>query len=147
MKPGVNVREATHVKVDGRIEKIASKWGIRSDGGLNKPSEGGFGVVTESGRRVSMWEAHSYLKEESGERTKVFVIAHLPANLDRKFIQHVRNFDTANPGCHFEMGVEGPDLTMGEMVERLRVEPALTFTKIFERAKLPKLRARAGKRP
>ena len=64
LKSGVSVREATHVKVDGRVERIASKWGIRPEGGYAKPSEGGFGVVTESGRRVGMMEAQSYFKEE-----------------------------------------------------------------------------------
>ena len=64
MRDGVDVREATHVKVGGQVEKIASKWGIGHDGRLAKPSEGGFGVVTESGRRVSMWEAQSYSKED-----------------------------------------------------------------------------------
>ena len=63
MKKGVDGREATHVKVSGRIEKIASKWGIKEEGGVAKPSEGGFGVVTESGERVDMWTAQSYLKE------------------------------------------------------------------------------------
>lgn len=59
----VSVDKATHVKVAGCIEKIASKWGI-DEGHPKKPSEGGFGVVTETGRRVSMWEAQSYLREE-----------------------------------------------------------------------------------
>ena len=63
-KESVDVRKATHVKVNGRIEKIVSKWGIDSNGHLAKPSEGGFGVVTESGRRVGMWEAQSYLNEK-----------------------------------------------------------------------------------
>ena len=64
MKNGVDVTEATHVKVGGRLEKIVSKWGIDHDGHVAKPSEGGFGVVTESGRRVSMWEAQSYSRED-----------------------------------------------------------------------------------
>ena len=64
LKSGVDVRQATHVKVGGRVEKIASKWGIGPEGRLAKPSEGGFGVVTESGRRVGMMEAQSYAREE-----------------------------------------------------------------------------------
>jgi len=64
MKRGVDVSRATHVKVGGRIEKIASKWGIDGKGRLAKPSEGGFGVVTESGEEVTMWEAQEYLQEE-----------------------------------------------------------------------------------
>lgn len=59
-----NVREATHVKLpNGRVEKIDSKWGIGSDGRLAKPSEGGFGVVTENGKRVGMMQARRYYKE------------------------------------------------------------------------------------
>lgn len=62
----VDVREATHVKTqDGRVERIASTWGIDAEGHLAKPSLGGFGVVTESGRRVSMWEASCYLREDN----------------------------------------------------------------------------------
>jgi len=65
MKEGVGVEEATHVKTPwGTVEKIASKWGVSSDGRLAKPSEGGFGVVTEGGDEIDMWEAKSYLKEE-----------------------------------------------------------------------------------
>lgn len=56
--------EATHVVLhDGTSHKIASKWGINSNGRPAKPSEGGFGVVTESGRVVSMWEATAYFRE------------------------------------------------------------------------------------
>ena len=60
----VDVRRATHVKVNGRLEKISSTWGIDSEGRLAKPSEGGFGVITEKGKHVSMWQAQSYYSEE-----------------------------------------------------------------------------------
>ena len=68
LKSGVSVNDATHVKVNGRIEKISSKWGILSDGRLSKPSEGGFGVVTENGRSVGMMEAELYYKEEGNSK-------------------------------------------------------------------------------
>lgn len=56
----VSVREATHVRLhDGTVEKIASKWGIDPSGVFKK---GGFGVVTETGKRIPMFNAHSYLK-------------------------------------------------------------------------------------
>lgn len=58
-----SVHEATHVKVGGRIERIVAKSGIRDDGSLAAPSEGGFSVVTESGRHVSMWSAQAYYKD------------------------------------------------------------------------------------
>ena len=64
MKTNVSVNEATHVKVGGKFVRIKSKYGVRSNGGLAKPSEGGFGVVTEDGRTVDMWHAQAYGKEE-----------------------------------------------------------------------------------
>lgn len=61
---GVSVREATHVKTRSGVERIVEKFGIRPEGGYNRPSEGGFGVVTENGRTIGMWDALSYAKEE-----------------------------------------------------------------------------------
>lgn len=42
----------------GRVEKVASVYGVGEDGRLEKS----YGVVTESGHRVSMWGALRYLK-------------------------------------------------------------------------------------
>jgi hypothetical protein len=64
---------------------------------------------------------------------KVFTIAHVPEELRQAWLQHLRDFDTAHPGCHFEVGVEAPDLTLAEMIEELRVMPELTFREIFMR--------------
>lgn len=62
----VDVRSATHVKdKQGRIERIASTWGIDAEGRLDKASKGGFGVVTESGACISMWDACRYYDERS----------------------------------------------------------------------------------
>ena len=59
-----NVTEATHVKIFGVIRRIVEKWGISPHGHLAKPSEGGFGVVTEDGLCVGMWQVEAYYKEE-----------------------------------------------------------------------------------
>lgn len=64
LRSGVDVRQATHVMVDQQVEKIASTWGIDAEGHLAKPSLGGFGVVTASGRHVTMWDADAYLTED-----------------------------------------------------------------------------------
>lgn len=66
---------------------------------------------------------------------KVFTVAHIPDDLQQKWLQHLRDFDTAHPGCHFEVGIEAPDVSITKVVERMRVEPELTFTQIFERAR------------
>jgi hypothetical protein len=65
---------------------------------------------------------------------KIFTIAHMPERLGQKWLQHLRDFDTANPECHFEVFNETPDVSMADALRMLRVEPDLTFTKIFERA-------------
>ena len=67
------------------------------------------------------------------ERCKIFTVAHVPEELQQAWLQHLRDFDTAHPGCHFEVGIDGPEATTAEMIKRIRVEPGLTFTKIFER--------------
>ena len=66
---------------------------------------------------------------------KIFTVAHLPESLQQKWLQHLRDFDSANPGCHFEVGIDGPDEPVATMIKRLTIEPGLTFTKIFDRAK------------
>src|SRR5262249_24029110 len=55
-----DVREATHIKIGTKYFRIASKWGILPEGRLAKPSQGGFGVVTEGGTRIDMWHAQGY---------------------------------------------------------------------------------------
>jgi transcriptional regulator with XRE-family HTH domain len=64
---------------------------------------------------------------------KVYTIAHVPGERRQAWLQHLRDFDSANAGCHFEVAVDAPDLTLGEMVEKLQVTPGLTFQQIFER--------------
>lgn len=64
MSEHVSVYEATHVvPLQGPKERIVSTWGIVGRH-LAPPSEGGFGVVTESGRRITMWEARYYTRED-----------------------------------------------------------------------------------
>ncbi len=67
---------------------------------------------------------------------KIFTVAHIPSELQQAWMQHLRDFDTAHPGCHFEVGIEdGPDLTMEQTLARMVIEPKLTFTQIFKRTK------------
>lgn len=64
---------------------------------------------------------------------KVFTVAHVPPELQQKWLQHLRDFDVAHPGCHFEVLIDAPEMSLSEMVERMQVEPKLTFTKILRR--------------
>jgi hypothetical protein len=65
----------------------------------------------------------------------IFTRATMPENLQQKWLQHLRDFDTANPECHFDVGIDGPDEPMADMLKRVHVEPGLTFTKMYARAK------------
>lgn len=64
---------------------------------------------------------------------RVFTIAHVPEGLHQAWLQHLRDFDTAHPGCDFEVLVDAPHLSLAEMVQMLQVDPALTFQQIIER--------------
>lgn len=69
----------------------------------------------------------------------IFTRAHMPDELQQQWLQHLRDFDTAHPGCHFEVGVDGgPDTPFHDMIRLLQVEPGLTFTKLFARTKWSK---------
>ena len=69
---------------------------------------------------------------------KIFTVAHLPEALQQKWLQHLRDFDSAHPGCHFEVGIDGPDATTADMIRMIQVEPGLTFSKSFARTKWSK---------
>ena len=56
-------------------------------------------------------------------------------DLQQAWLQHLRDFDTKHPGCHFDVGIDGPEEPMADMLRRLQVEPGLTFTELFKRAK------------
>ena len=63
--------------------------------------------------------------------TKIFTVAHVTDNLAQAWLQHLRDFDTAHPGCHFEVFADTPDASMADVVRLLQVEPGLTFEKFF----------------
>ena len=68
----------------------------------------------------------------------IFTRATMPPELQQAWLQHLRDFDTANPGCHFEAGVDGPDTSFADMIRQLQIEPGLTFSKLFARTQWKK---------
>jgi len=67
------------------------------------------------------------------DRVKIFTIAEVPGNLMQSWLQHLRDFDTQYPGCHFMVAADAPTMPMTEMIEMLRVNPSLTFEQILTR--------------
>jgi len=66
-------------------------------------------------------------------KTKIFTIAEVPHGLEQAWLQHLRDFDTAHPDCHFVVAADALTHSMAEMVDMLKIEPGLTFQQIFER--------------
>lgn len=56
---------------------------------------------------------------------KIATVADVPDHLAKAWLQHLRDFDTANPGCHFQVTAEAPEMSVSEMINALRVEPKL----------------------
>lgn len=68
---------------------------------------------------------------------KIFTIAHVPDELANDWLQHLRDFDSAHEGCHFEVAADAPDMSLPEMVEAIRVEPGLSFTELLAHGPRP----------
>jgi hypothetical protein len=87
------IHEATHVvSKDGEMHRIASKWGISPEGRLAKPSEGGFGCITERGERIDMWQAQTYYQEiQEKPFMSVWTVYYDPRDYPGKYV--VRRHD------------------------------------------------------
>jgi hypothetical protein len=82
-----SILKATHVQYKGKVYRIASKWGISAASGLAKPSNGGFGCITDTGERISMWEAERYFCEPQGELfMSMWVIYYSPRDFPGKYV-------------------------------------------------------------
>ena len=65
---------------------------------------------------------------------KIITQAQIPDELARDWLQHLRDFDVAHPGCHFEVTMTTDrSVSVREMVEIMRVEPALSMVEILDR--------------
>lgn len=67
------------------------------------------------------------------DKIKIFTVAHVPPGLAQAWMQHLRDFDTANADCHFEVMTEGPDRPLQEIVQMMTVTPELKFSHFFKR--------------
>ncbi len=56
---------------------------------------------------------------------KIIAIANVPDELGHAWLQHLRDFDVAHPGCHFEAMADAPDMPIADVVKLLTLNPAL----------------------
>lgn len=67
--------------------------------------------------------------------SNVFIRASVPEDLIKQWMQHLRDFDVAHPGCHFEVMVDCPTMSMSAVVQALQIDPGFQFIEIFPNAK------------
>lgn len=65
------------------------------------------------------------------KRTIIFTRAHVPDDLAKAWLQHLRDFDLAHPGCHFEVLADTMHIPLEVMVEMLKINPGFSFQRIF----------------
>lgn len=68
---------------------------------------------------------------------KVYTIAHVPEDLAQAWVQHLRNFDTQHPGCHFQVVADfgAAEAGMSKLLDTLKVEPEIPFRAFYRRRK------------
>jgi hypothetical protein len=64
---------------------------------------------------------------------KIYTVAHVPDDLGNAWLQYLRDFDLAHPGCHFEVITDAPDMSLGEVVAVLKVAPEIPIREIWKR--------------
>lgn len=66
--------------------------------------------------------------------TKIVTMAHLTPGLVAAWLQHLRDFDIAHPGCHFEVAANAPDEAAAEVMKALEgIRPGFAFTSFTPR--------------
>lgn len=70
-------------------------------------------------------------------KTRILTMAELPPELEQAWLQHLRDFDTAHPECHFAAIVDSDaSVTIEEMEAKIRsIEPAFRFVEFFEKSR------------
>jgi hypothetical protein len=67
---------------------------------------------------------------------KILAQGDIPDELVQAWFQHLRDFDVAHPGCHFEvMMTTDAIVPVQRMVELLKVTPEIPLRQIYEFAK------------
>jgi len=49
-----------------------------------------------------------------------YIVAHIPDELELPFLEHVRAFDRAHDGCHFEVVFDDPHASMAKAIDQMR---------------------------
>jgi hypothetical protein len=72
--------------------------------------------------------------------TEIRTTAYVHSGLEQKWLQHLRDFDSANPGCHFKVNVASPEATMEDVIDMLTIAPGLEVVEILSRDDIETMR-------
>jgi hypothetical protein len=66
---------------------------------------------------------------------KIALQCDVPDDLANAWLQHLRDFDVAHPGCHFEVMMQADGIVpVKRMLDMLKLNPALDIMEVYERA-------------
>lgn len=64
---------------------------------------------------------------------RILTLVEIPEELSRDWLQHLRDFDDAHPGCHFKVAADAHDMSLDELMEVVQLDPPLAFTSVFKK--------------
>jgi len=66
-------------------------------------------------------------------KVKIHTIADVPVDVADAWLQHLRDFDTAHPGCHFQVFALAPEMTIEEVRHMMDIDPPLPVKNIYRK--------------
>jgi hypothetical protein len=63
---------------------------------------------------------------------KICTIADVPDQLGQAWLQHLRDFDAAHPGCVFRIEAAAPDMRTSEVLDAMKIDPPLAETTVID---------------
>ena len=63
----------------------------------------------------------------------LLILAHMPPAALNPFLQHIRDFDVAHPGCHFAVSADAEGMSTDELQAAIKVEPPLPFMTVIRK--------------
>ena len=63
----------------------------------------------------------------------IYTKATVPDGLEQAWMQHLRDFDTAHPDCHFEVVLEGETKTIADVMKAADIHPKLDWQLFLKR--------------
>jgi len=64
---------------------------------------------------------------------RIYTRATVPDELEQRWLQHLRDFDRAHPGCHFEVVVESETMSIHDLMHAIDVNPKLDYQLFLKR--------------